>query len=77
MYFGVVKIQDQMGTSAAAAAAESQGSSRSTPSTSGELRGSDHQQSSSTRVTQLPGGVQVQCSTFKQSHSIRISGTHG
>ncbi len=35
-YFGVAKIRDQMGMSAAAA--ESQGSSRSTPSTSGEQR---------------------------------------
>jgi serine/threonine protein kinase len=39
--------------------------------------GSDHQQSSSTRVMQLPRGVQVQRSTFKQSHSIQISGRHG
>ncbi|CAM6071539.1 unnamed protein product [Sphagnum tenellum] len=38
---------------------------------------SDHQQSSSTRVMQVPRGVQVQHSTFKQSHSIQISGTHG
>ncbi|KAH9562909.1 hypothetical protein CY35_05G096400 [Sphagnum magellanicum] len=80
-YFGVAKIRDQMGTSPPAA--EGQGSSRSTPSTSGELReqrdhaGSDHHQSSSTRVIQLPGGVQVQRTTFRQSHSIRISGTHG
>ncbi len=80
-YFGVVKIQDQMGASPAAA--EGQGSSRSTPSTSGELReqrdhaGSDHHQSASTRVMQFPGGVQVRRTTFRQSHSIQISGTHG
>ncbi|KAH9554506.1 hypothetical protein CY35_08G067300 [Sphagnum magellanicum] len=80
-YFGVAKIRDQMGTSPPPA--EGQDSSRSTPSTSGELReqrdhaGSDHHQSSSTRVMQLPGGDQVRRTTFRQSHSIRISGTHG
>jgi serine/threonine protein kinase len=80
-YFGVVKIRDQMGTSPAAA--EGRGSSRSTPSTNGELRdqrdhaGSDRHESSSTRAMQLPGGVQVRHTTFRQSHSIRISGTHG
>ncbi|KAH8972997.1 hypothetical protein BDL97_01G021700 [Sphagnum fallax] len=64
-YFGVAKIREQMGMSAAAA--ESQGSSRSTPSTSGEQR----EQKGSCRLRSSTH------STFKQSHSIQISGRHG